>query len=370
MKFDLEDKRVTGVCYALSGLCLVLSFFGGLSAVFFLFAAVFIAPFTRIMIRKFNLNLKASLPWLLAVIFFVFGILSIKPAAKEPVNEAADRNDGLVQTAGNDRGGLLQEVNDIFEDIINSVVRNIPEEIECSPDMEIGEGLAKEAECGTEDASSDPLLFDYALIPEYSGYSHVEVNGNEPYFSPDERTCVEAFEYYSPLDSMGRCTEAYANVCTQLQPTEPRGEIGDVRPTGWHTVKYPDLIEDGMFLYNRCHLIGFQLTGENANERNLITGTRYLNVVGMLPYENSIDSYVEQTGNHVLYRVTPIFCGDELVARGVLMEGYSVEDCGAGICFCVFCYNVQPGIQIDYQTGDSWEEPSVVSYDNVIFGAE
>ena len=147
----------------------------------------------------------------------------------------------------------------------------------------------------------------------------------------------------------------FANVCPQTQPTEKRGTIGQVRPSGWHTVKYNDLI-DGNYLYNRCHLIGYQLTGENANVSNLITGTRYLNVEGMLPFEDMVDDYVDETGNHVLYRVSPIFKGDELVARGVRMEAWSVEDAGTGICFDVFCYNVQPGIVIDYATGNSQRE--------------
>ena len=156
----------------------------------------------------------------------------------------------------------------------------------------------------------------------------MEVNGNVPYFTEEDLT-TEAFEGYSPLDGLGRCGMAYANVCPELMPTEERGEIGMIRPTGWHTVRY-DGVVDGNYLYNRCHLIGYQLAGENANEQNLITGTRYLNVDGMLPFENLVDDYVDETGNHVLYRVTPVFLGDNLVASGVLMEAYSVEDAGAG----------------------------------------
>ena len=154
------------------------------------------------------------------------------------------------------------------------------------------------------------------------------------------------------MDALGRCGVAYANVCLETMPTEKRGSISEVKPTGWHSVKYDNV--DGKSLYNRCHLIGYQLTAENANQQNLITGTRYLNVDGMLPFENMVADYVKETDNHVLYRVTPIFTGDNLVADGVLMEGYSVEDEGDGICFCVYAYNVQPGITIDYATGDSW----------------
>lgn len=192
--------------------------------------------------------------------------------------------------------------------------------------------------------------FDLSSIPEYSGNPYVEINDNEPYFSDDEYT-TSPFEYYSDLDTLGRCGMAYACVGKDIMPTEERGSIGSVKPSGWQTVKY-DCV-DGNYLYNRCHLIGYQLTGENANEKNLITGTRYLNVDGMLPFENMVADYVKETDNHTLYRVTPIFKDDELVARGVLMEAKSVEDNGDSITFCVYCYNVQPDIKIDYKTGES-----------------
>lgn len=191
------------------------------------------------------------------------------------------------------------------------------------------------------------------LASEYNGSPFVEVNGNVPYFeSSDVKT--ESFEIYEELDFLGRCGGAYANIGKDLMPTEERGEISMIKPSGWHTVKYPEVIED-LFLYNRCHLIGYQLAGENANERNLITGTRYLNVQGMLPFENMVDDYVDETGNHVLYKVTPVFEGNNLVASGEQMQAWSVEDQGRGICFNVYCYNVQPQITIDYATGDNWE---------------
>lgn len=196
---------------------------------------------------------------------------------------------------------------------------------------------------------------DLADIPEYSGKAYCEVNDNVPGFSDDELV-TEAFENYSNLDFLGRCGVAYANICKELMPTEERGEIGMVKPSGWHTVKYSDRI-DGNYLYNRCHLIGYQLAGENANEKNLITGTRYLNVTGMLPFENEVADYVESTDNHVLYRVTPVFDGDNLVASGVQMEAESVEDKGAGVFFNVYVYNVQPGVIIDYATGASEADP-------------
>lgn len=184
-----------------------------------------------------------------------------------------------------------------------------------------------------------------------SGRTYEERNGNIPEFDESEYT-TEPFARYSELDKLGRCGTAYANVCRELMPTGEREPIGHIKPSGWHTVKYPEVIEDN-YLYNRCHLIGYQLTGENDNEKNLITGTRYFNVEGMLPFENMVADYVRETGNHVLYRVTPVFEGDNLVASGVQMEAWSVEDAGAGICFNVFVYNIQPGIEIDYATGES-----------------
>ena len=187
-------------------------------------------------------------------------------------------------------------------------------------------------------------------IPEYSGDPYVVVNNNVPFFSKEDLK-AEVFESYGDLDSLGRCTVAYSMVGTETMPTEERGSIGQVKPTGWHAVKYDNV--DGKYLYNRCHLIGYQPTAENANVKNLITGTRYLNVQGMLPFENLTADYIKEMGNHVLYRVTPVFEGDNLVASGVLMEGESAEDDGEAIQFCVYVYNVQPGIIIDYATGDS-----------------
>lgn len=187
-------------------------------------------------------------------------------------------------------------------------------------------------------------------IPEYNGSSYVVLNDNEPNFLDSDKN-TNSFEIYSELDSLGRCGYAYANLSKDLMPTSERESIGSVKPSGWHTVKYD--IVDGKYLYNRCHLIGYQLTGENANNRNLITCTRYMNTVGMLEFENKVASYIKETNNHVLYRVTPIFEDNNLLASGVTMEAYSIEDNGNGIKFNVFVYNVQDGINIDYKTGDS-----------------
>lgn len=198
--------------------------------------------------------------------------------------------------------------------------------------------------------SAEATKITLSNLPAYSGEAYVELNDNVPNFSKSDLT-TKAFEKYSELDELGRCGVAYANVCTETMPTEKRGNIGMIKPSGWHTVKYDNV--DGKYLYNRCHLIGYQLTAENANEKNLITGTRYLNVEGMLPFENMVADYVEETDNHVLYRVTPIFNGKNLLASGVQMEAYSVEDKGKGVSFNVYCYNVQPDIDIDYSNGES-----------------
>ncbi|MBE6568239.1 MAG: hypothetical protein E7657_06245 [Ruminococcaceae bacterium] len=189
-------------------------------------------------------------------------------------------------------------------------------------------------------------------IPRYSGKAYVDVNGGEPNFTEADLV-TESYETYGDLDKLGRCTVCISSIGFDLMPTEDRESISSVTPSGWINKKYDTSLVEGGYIYNRCHLIGFQLTGENAKKENLITGTRYLNIEGMLPFENMIASYVKETENHVLFRVTPVFDGDNLVASGVLMEAYSIEDEGDGICFSVFAYNVQPGIIIDYKTGDS-----------------
>lgn len=203
-------------------------------------------------------------------------------------------------------------------------------------------------------ATSDdaPQGFDPETVPVWDGSAaYVTVNNNVPFFTDEQKTSYDSFEHYSQLDSLGRCGTAIACIGTDLMPTGDRGEIGSVKPSGWHSIRY-DFV-DGKYLYNRCHLIGFQLTGENANPLNLITGTRSLNIAGMLPFENTTADYLHSNGNnHVMYRVTPYFSGDDLVADGVLMEGYSTEDDGA-LSFCVWCYNEEPGVTIDHRTGDA-----------------
>ena len=205
-----------------------------------------------------------------------------------------------------------------------------------------------ESSVKTSKQTSDQDIYTY--YPTGSESAYIEINNNEPQFTTSEIT-TQSYEFYSDLDSLGRCGYTIACIGKDLMPTEKRGSIGMIKPTGWHTIKY-DFV-DGKYLYNRCHLIGYQLSGENANKKNLITGTRYFNTVGMLPFENQVADYVKETNNHVMYRVTPIFIGDDLVATGVTMEAYSVEDRGQGISFNVFVYNIQPGVKINYHTGES-----------------
>jgi len=205
-------------------------------------------------------------------------------------------------------------------------------------------------------------------IPRFNGTDpYVVINDNVPFFTKEEIT-DKSFETYSSMDSLGRCGVALSSIGRDLMPNEDRGNIGQVKPSGWQTVKYDHV--DGKYLYNRCHLIGFQLTGENANRENLITGTRFMNTEGMLPFENMVADYIKETGNHVMYRVTPIFKGNNLVASGVLMEAYSVEDEGDGICFNIYAYNEQPGVVIDHANGDSHEgDPSKEGGDDASQGS-
>lgn len=219
------------------------------------------------------------------------------------------------------------------------------------PDGDSGSGPLNSGTVFTSGEVWEGEVVSLDEIPEYRGEPYVEINGNRPDFSQEDRN-TEAFEAYSSLDSLGRCGTAFANVGQELMPRGERENISQIHPTGWQHVEY-DFV-DGESLYNRCHLIAHQLTGENANERNLITGTRYMNTEGMLPFEEMVGDYVREEDGHVLYRVTPVFEGSDLVARGVEMEGYSVEDQGESVSFHIFAYNVQPGVEIDYATGDNW----------------
>lgn len=231
---------------------------------------------------------------------------------------------------------------------IERIIGEITEEVSGGTRKAEGENNSEKP-----DNTGNTGIPDGFTIPEYTGEPYVCINDNVPFFTEEEKT-TDTFESYSELDNLGRCGVAFANVSRELMPTGKRGKIGSVKPSGWRQAKYEGLIDsDPPFLYNRCHLIAYCLTAENANEENLITGTHYMNVEGMLPFEEQVAKYLDRNDNHVLYRVTPVFEGDNLVAGGVLMEAYSVEDDGEGISFCVYCYNVQPGVIIDYVTGAS-----------------
>lgn len=213
------------------------------------------------------------------------------------------------------------------------------------------EATTKQTGSQTKETADGNQKFSYEMVPAYTNSPSTVLHDNQPFFDTTALQAV-SYENYGEQDSLGRCSVCEACIGEDLMPTEKRGNIGQIRPSGWHTVNYHELV-DGNYLYNRCHLIAYELCAENANAKNLITGTRYMNTQGMLPYENQVCEYIKRTKNHVQYRVTPVFLGNDLVARGVLMEAFSIEDQGRGICFCVFCYNIQPHISISYDTGES-----------------
>lgn len=274
-----------------------------------------------------------SLGWILLVIVAIFSLVFALTFSKQ------------TDSATNDPKEIQEEENKEQEEL-----KEQTEELNEFTTKDTGEIEEKIQEI-SEESKQTPQ--EICLNIEFTDELYVEVNDNIPFFTKED--LVEArvsYEKYAQLDALGRCGACVSSVGRDLMPTEERGEIGPIRPSGWHTVKYDSI--NGRYLYNRCHLLAYQLTGENANEKNLITGTRSLNVNGMLPFENLVANYVKETGNHVLYRVTPIFEGDNLVAKGVLMEAESVEDQGEGILFNVFCFNTQPGIIIDYSSGNSY----------------
>lgn len=281
---------------------------------------------------------KGVRPFLIGVLFVLFSSM-ILACSTDTDNIAETSTEIAVETeqiATEETESEIATENEISTEIEENYVENTVDATEQSKETKI--------EPSTE------IALSAAEIPAYTGSPYIAVNNNVPQFL-DTDLSTSSYEYYSELDGLGRCGVVYACIGRDLMPTEERGEIGSVRPTGWHTVKYD--VVDGRYLYNRCHLIGYQLSGENANTKNLITGTRYLNVEGMLPFENMVADYVKETGNHVMYRVTPIFEGNNLLASGVQMEAKSVEDHGQGILFNIYCYNVQPQVTIDYATGES-----------------
>ncbi len=325
---------------------------GVASAIIFLAAGAFLLPIP--VVRNFFAKYlkKAGLPirigasvivWLVAACLFPASTTTEIEAPIEVVEE-------VEETASIEDDSITTKL-ETEEDDVEVTSTETPTTAKKTA-IEKNEKSATNSSDNSNSSNSSSTAVATSELPVYSGSAYTVINNNVPGFSASDMTRTDAFETYSSLDSLGRCGVAYANICKEIMPTSERGAIGSVRPSGWHTVKYNGVV-DGNYLYNRCHLIGYQLSGENANNKNLITGTRYLNVEGMLPFENMVDDYVDETNNHVLYRVTPVFEGDNLVASGVQMEAYSVEDSGAGISFNVYCYNVQPGITIDYATGDS-----------------
>jgi len=280
----------------------------------------------------------------LSLVSFI-GIGMTMPSTEEDNNNI---NSGIVENASGENNN--SEVENIANQITNETTKSdISHKNETSNESknETTDSGSNKTETSTQTTVQSISL---SSIPKYNGKAYVSINNNVPFFTETDLTTT-SYEKYSKLDSLGRCGVAIASVGKDLMPTEERGNIGSVKPTGWNTVKYKGI--DGNYLYNRCHLIGYQLSGENANEKNLITGTRYMNVEGMLPFENMVADYVKETNNHVLYRVTPMFDGKNLLVSGVLIEAKSVEDNGKGIQFNVYCYNVQPGIEINYKTGAS-----------------
>ena len=288
--------------------------------------------------RKWNLFLQ-KLKKALLVTAVIFILIFIVPACipADFVPEAIKAGEWGKQIL---KLHIFDDAADNFKDVATDIKGAIDEVIDTLQAID-----------RTLNSNEEEEAIQIDAIPPYDKTPYVVINSNIPYFTKEELT-TDSYEYYSALDLLGRCGVTVACIGKDIMPLEERGPIGMVKPSGWKLKKYD--IVDGMYIYNRCHLIGYQLTGENANVKNLITGTRYLNVEGMLPFENKVAEYVRKTGNHVMYRVTPIFEGNNLVASGVQMEAYSVEDKGAGICIHVYVYNVQPGIEIDYATGDNW----------------
>lgn len=392
------SKKVKGILGWIAVVfCLLASiaFMPSVASILFLIVGIGCLPIAPI--RKLRNTSKVLTGIALTVLFFI--ACGITPATGEPVNveethisesiknedeevivassDSDDKEDKVVSSDSDDTEGLVagsdsddtkvmnantdserpenlfQAESQAQETLESSIEEIVPlENVEETKEQDaVIEAIVEEKSIATPEETAKVDGFDCKSIPVYSGSPYVAVNNNVPFFK-DEEMSPNSYEYYSALDSKGRCGVCVASVGIDNMPTEERGEIGSVKPTGWNQAKYAGLV-DGNYLYNRCHLIAYHLTGENANTQNLITGTRYLNTEGMLPFENMVADYVVETKNHVMYRVSPIFEEDNLLASGVLMEAKSVEDNGAGILFCVYCYNAQPGVIIDYSDGAS-----------------
>ena len=303
-----------------------------------------------------NKKLLGAIIAIFAAVFVIgVGVSTVDSSAENGSTTEVNTSTTVLHGVYNDEGELIttQDENDVVVSQNAGKIENVLNSNTASDNKNqnnVGSVEVTDSVIDGINNSNKNYKANLKNIPAFSGKPYYVINGNVPGLKSDNQD-VKYFEKYSPLDSLGRCGVAYACLGKETMPTGERGEIGQVKPSGWKTAKYNCV--DGKYLFNRCHLIGFQLSGENANNRNLITGTRYMKVEGMLPFENMVADYIKETGNHVLYRVTPIFQGDELVARGVQMEAYSVEDKGDGICFNVYCYNNQPSVKIDYATGNS-----------------
>lgn len=313
--------------------------------IFFIGFGISLLPKLYEYLKRFEkLNNKKTAVIVPIVTFFVL-ISFVGTDSSVNTNTIDTSNQNVAVVENLEENELTNTIENVTNDVSNEIVENsVTNTVSNTVENNV---VDEKAEIANLNKQKDDAVLK---VPAYSKKAYVEINNNKPFFA-DFELKEESYESYSDLDSLGRCGVAEACVGKDIMPTEERGTIGSIKPTGWHTVKYQGI--DGNYLYNRCHLIGYQLSGENANTKNLITGTRYMNNEGMLPFENMVADYIKENDNHVLYRVTPIFEGDNLLASGVLIEAKSVEDNGDGIEFCVYCYNVQPGITINYANGES-----------------
>lgn len=321
------------------------------ATVLLILAAFLIVPIKPIRkVLKEKLKIKSFVAVILSTVIFFIG-MAISPQVENQQTDVGKENEEVVQNNDDGISSTSEQSSDSLTEPASTSAQDTSEAVVESHFTPSSAKTEYKSNSEIKKNSENVGSVSTSTTPKYEGKAYVTVNNNVPKFTATQKASKKSFETYSSLDSLGRCGVAFACIGKDIMPTEPRGSIGQVKPSGWHTVKY-DCV-DGKYLYNRCHLIGYQLAGENANVKNLITGTRYLNLNGMLPFENMVADYVKETGNHVLYRVTPVFKDKELVARGVQIEAYSVEDKGEGICFNVYCFNVQPGVDILYSTGDS-----------------
>lgn len=335
-------------------LCGLLNVFSGIGSIFLILSGVLLLPIKPVRsFLKEKLKIKTFVAILLSVVLFVTGCLFLPDVEPVVPEDGITSTQALDDESEEDTTTSEPESTTELTTAETTTEATTTEPTTTETTTEATTKPTTTAAANNENLSSSKL--NISSIPKYSGKAYVAINNNKPFFTASEITTT-AFERYSSLDSKGRCGVAFACCGTEIMPgpNEERGSISSIKPSGWVQAQY-DCVS-GKYLYNRCHLIGWQLSAENANRGNLITGTKYLNINGMLPFENMVDDYIEETGNHVMYRVTPIFEGNNLVASGVQIEAYSVEDGGDGICFNVYCYNVQPGVVINYATGSSYLE--------------